>query len=339
MVHLGSFADDSPRSLHARLLQGGDIAEGVPAFSLYANDPSPIPVVIAVPHAGRAYSSALLDTMRHPAAVPLRLEDRYADLIAIEVAQRTGADLLIAHAPRAMIDLNRSVEDIDWEMIEPAPGDRGAPLSQALAQPLVQPLAQLPPRPLVQRARSGLGLIPRRLPGNGEIWKRRLARSELDSRIALVHAPYHAALAASLEAVRSRWGAALLIDLHSMPSLSARSAGEVAAEFVIGDRFGATCEGAVVAQAFAYFAEMRRMAAHNRPYAGAYVLDRHVRLSAGVNCLQIEIDRRLYLDAQMAEPGPGFAATAALLAGLVQRIASLVADIGQLNQRWSDAAE
>ena len=311
---------DSPYSCRAPLVKGGEIAEGASAFSLFTCDPSPIPVVIAVPHAGRTYPQALIENMRHPASVPLRLEDRYVDLIAMDVAHRTGAGLLIAHAPRAMIDLNRSVDDIDWEMIQTAPGDRAA-------------------TPLAQRARSGLGLIPRRLPGSGEIWKRRLDRGELDARIALVHAPYHAALAASLEAVRARWGAALLIDLHSMPSLSARSAGEPAAEFVIGDRFGASCDGALVASVFAYFAEMRRMAAHNRPYAGAYVLDRHVRLGDGVHCLQIEIDRSAYLDAQMSEPGPGFGATAGLLAGLVQRVASRVADMGQVHQRWVAAAE
>lgn len=324
MVDAEPSAGDSPHSLHAPLVSGGDIAEGVSAFSLLGTDPSPIPVVIAVPHAGRAYPQALIDSMRHPATVPLRLEDRYVDLIAMEVAHRTGAPLLVAHAPRAMIDLNRSVDDIDWEMVQSAPRDHGA---------------LPPPQPLAQRARSGLGLIPRRLPGSGEIWKRRLERQELDARIATVHAPYHATLAEALEAVRARWGAVLLIDLHSMPSLSARSAGEPAAEFVVGDRFGATCEGVLVAAVFAYFAESRRMAAHNRPYAGAYVLDRHVRLRDGVNCLQIEIDRRAYLDAEMAEPGPGFAATASLIAGLVQRIAALVADMGQINQRWAAAAE
>ena len=73
--------------------------------------------------------------------------------------------------------------------------------------------------------------------------------------------------------------------------------------------------------------------------AGAYVLDRHVRLGAGVHCLQIEIDRRAYLDAQMSEPGPGFTGTASLLAGLVQRIAALVGEMGQVHQRWPAAAE
>ena len=309
----------------------GDLAVAAPAFSQISIDPSPIPVVIAVPHSGRAYPEALLENMRHPASAPLRLEDRYVDLLGIEVAQRTGASLIMAHVPRAMIDLNRSVGDIDWDMIEAAPNDADA------AGYFVGDIAA--PHRIAPRARCGLGLIPRRLPGTGEIWKRRIDRAELDRRINGVHVPYHNALAALLETVRARWGAALLIDLHSMPPLSTRSADEPAAEFVIGDRFGAACDAALAASMLTYFAEMRRLAAHNRPYAGAYVLDRHARRSAGVNCLQIEIDRRAYLNAQMTETGAGFEKTAELLTGMVQRMASAVAEMGQTYQRWSAAAE
>ena len=326
-------AGDSRLPLHCITggITGGDPAEAIPAFSHYGIFPSPIPVVIAVPHSGRDYSQALLENMRHPASAPLRLEDRYVDLLGIEVAQRTGANLLVAHAPRAMIDLNRSVDDIDWDMIQATPNDA---VSDATGEGQYR---------LAPRARSGLGLIPRRLPGTGEIWKCRIDRAELDRRIAGVHVPYHNALAASLDAVRARWGAALLIDLHSMPPLSTRSAGEPAAEFVIGDRFGASCDGALAATILGYFAESRRLAAHNRPYAGAYVLDRHARRGAGANggvhCLQIEIDRRAYLDAQMSEPGAGFEKTVELLTGMVQRIASAVAGMGQFQHRWSAAAE
>ena len=84
----------------------------------------------------------------------LKLEDRYVDLLGERVARATGAALLVAHAPRAMIDLNRAIEDIDWEMFGERESDVGS---------------YTPGR----RARSGLGLIPRRLPGVGELWKRR----------------------------------------------------------------------------------------------------------------------------------------------------------------------
>lgn len=311
--------------------EGGTIpgAPDVPAFALLGPDPSAIPVLIAVPHAGRAYPAAVLERMRHPGHAALRLEDRYVDRLGDAMARETGAALLVANAPRAMLDLNRSADDIDWEMLGPTLRDRRAEAPQRAVPG--------------QRARSGLGLIPRRLPGLGELWKRRIDRAELDARIAGIHAPYHDRLGAALEALRERWGAALLIDLHSMPPLAARS-GTLPAEFVIGDRFGAACDGALIASAFGYFGEMRRGAAHNRPYAGGYVLERHGRPRRGVHALQLEVDRLSYLDAAMAEPGKGFAAMVALLSGLVRRLAADVAALGQGGQgrdagQWADAAE
>ena len=124
---------------------------GAAAFYLRAPQPSAIPVLVAVPHAGRAYPGSLLERMRHPHFVALRLEDRKIDLLAEEIARQTGAALLVAQAPRAMIDLNRAVDDVDWDMI-----GGGAPADVGSYTPGM-------------RARSGLGLIPRRLPGLGRI--------------------------------------------------------------------------------------------------------------------------------------------------------------------------
>lgn len=320
MQHPGEQTADSV-PIHGGSVPGNP---GVPAFTLKLPDPSPIPVVIAVPHAGRAYAKSLLDRMRHPAFSAPRLEDRYADLLGEAVTRETGAALLVAHAPRAMLDLNRASDDVDWEMLGGRPPDASAA-----------------PSGFGRRARSGLGLIPRRLPGLGELWKRRLDHGELNERIAAIHQPYHRALADTMTAIRDRWGAALLIDLHSMPPLSARSPGEAAPEFVIGDRFGASCDGGVVASAFSVFAESARRVSHNRPYAGGYVLERHASRHEGLHCMQLEIDRTCYLDSRMAEPGPGFAATVELVVGLVRRLAVDVADMGRTSDRgrWRAAAE
>lgn len=308
-------ADDSP------VRHGGGVPglDAQPAFSLRGGEASPIPVLIAAPHAGRAYPRALLDAMRDPARAAPRLEDRYVDRLGEAIAAETGAALLVAHAPRAMIDLNRAADDVDWEMIEP--------------RPLL--FAHRAPAP-GRRARSGLGLIPRRLPGLGEVWKTRTSRAELDARIAQIHAPWHDAVDAELARLRRRWGAALLLDLHSMPPLGERHATAPAAEYVIGDRFGATCDGGLVAAAFSTFAEAGRRVAHNRPYAGGYALERHAAPRRGMHAIQLEVDRRSYLDANLDALGPGFATTATLLANLVRRLAAEVALIGGA---WPVAAE
>jgi hypothetical protein len=181
-------------SLH----HGGQVPDsgGVPAWSLYRPEPSPIPVLIAAPHGGRCYPDSLCAAMRNPGPVTQRLEDRYVDKLAEAVADQTGAALLVAHAPRAMIDLNRGIEDIDWEMLRQQAREEGA-------------CRQDPSR----RARSGLGLVPRRLSGIGELWKEKIGLDELEARIAGVHRPYHEVLDDTLGRIRRRWGAALLLDL------------------------------------------------------------------------------------------------------------------------------
>lgn len=289
---------------------GGRIpgAPGEPAFTLHAADASAIPVLIAAPHAGRIYPAPLLRDLRYPQSVVLRLEDRYVDRLARQVAEATGAALLVAHAPRAMVDLNRAPEDLDWDMfLKEARPAGGTPMPG-------------------RRARGGLGLIPRRLPGLGELWRRRYGSQDLADRLCGIHEPYHAALAGALSSLRERWGAALLIDLHSMPPLPARE-GAATAQVVVGDRFGVSCHGSLVAATFAHLARCGREAAHNRPYAGGYVLERHAQPRHGIHAMQLEIDRSRYLDEALVEPGPGFDGIAQDLTGLVRRLAGLISEM------------
>ena len=313
----------SPRTpvSDARRRSGGTIpgAPGQPAFHLaLERERPPVPVLIAVPHAGRTYPASLQKRMRQPAAASLRLEDRFIDLVAEAVARETGAGLLVALAPRAMIDLNRAPDDVDWDMVA-----EGAP----------QPSARLAAG---RRARSGLGLVPRRLAGLGELWRSRLSRAELDARIDGVHRPYHAALADSLEVLRDRWGGALLVDLHSMPPLGPKTGPGAAVDFVIGDRFGGSSGSHLSALAVGHLEQAGRRVAHNRPYAGGYVLDRHGAPARGVHALQVEVCRAAYLERSLREPGRGIDGVVELLAGLVRRAA---AEIGGDRSHLAEAAE
>ena len=286
-------------------------------------------MLVSVPHAGRHYPGDVLARLRHPEMAALRLEDRLADLLGEAVARETGAALLVARSPRAVIDLNRGPQDIDWTMFAPrfAPGDASA------CEHGVQ-----------GRARSGLGLVPRRLPGLGELWKGLMPRAELDRRLADIHEPYHMALGRALAGLRARWGVALLIDLHSMPPLPSRVMEGPVPHLVLGDRFGASCHGGLIASAFANLAEGPWRLGHNRPYAGGYVLDRHAAPRRGVHAFQLEIDRSCYLDSRLVEPGPGFDEMVDLLVGLVRRLSGEVAAVAQMVRRgdvssWAEAAE
>lgn len=279
--------------------------DDVPAYSFVVPRRMRLPVLVAVPHAGRAYPPQVTARMRDPLAAQLRLEDRFVDRLGIAIAKATGAGLLIAHAPRALLDLNRAEDDIDWDMVEGGRPENLSPQSQS------GPACN-------RRARSGLGLVPRRLPGSGEIWRGRIARTELTARIAGIHRAYHAFLAGELARIRADWGAALLIDLHSMPPLRAAEGEDEAPQIVLGDRFGITCHHGLMASALRHFEARGCAAAQNRPYSGGYVLDRHGSPQTGVHAMQVEVCRTTYLDHRLAEPGAGLASMASLLASLVR---------------------
>jgi len=309
-------------SADSRQVTGGSVCDGSdsPAFAYFAPRSMPLPVLIAVPHAGRHYTSAILAEMRDPDACTLRLEDRCVDLLGEEIARQAGTSLLLANAPRAMLDLNRARDDVDWDMISGREQHRPRH-SQAN-----------------RRARSGLGLIPRRLPGFGEIWRKPLPQAELDARIDNIHRPYHAFLAKELERIRDSWGAALLIDLHSMPPLRRRPGQYRAPEIVIGDRFGASCDGELVTAAFRHLEKEGRAVAHNRPYSGGYVLDRHSSIQRGLHAIQIEVCRSAYLDNALVEPSEKLAPLAQSLARMVRELGAATARMGD-NSQLAQAAE
>ena len=286
------------------------------AYRLRAATGAAIPVLIAVPHAGRAYPPDVADRMRHGEAAMHRLEDRHVDAVARAAAAACGASLLLAEAPRAMIDLNRDTADIDTGMFE-GPGPSGLRGSFR--------------RGAGHRSARGLGLFPRRLSGLGELWSQAMSAQEAERRISAIHAPYHAALGSVLRDIAEQWGGALLIDLHSMPSLPAPKSGAPAASHVVGDRFGSSCARFLSEAAVGVIEGGGHTCAYNRPYAGGYVLDRHGAPRAARHALQIEIDRACYLDADGEIDVEGVARQASTIADLAHALAALLMD--DLQQR------
>jgi N-formylglutamate amidohydrolase len=254
------------------------------------------PVVLSVPHAGRAYSPALLNASRLPLATLEALEDRFMDRLVWR-AQAAGAVALIACTPRAEIDLNRDEREIDPAMIVPPPPSRSILQSH--------------------RTRGGLGLVPARINGAGSIWRQRLPMAELSRRISEVHTPYHQALERALRAARDRFGVAVLLDCHSMPPQEDCTAPPV----IFGDRHGTSIApdyvDAAVAAARASGFEVGR----NAPYAGGYITARHGKPENGIHALQLEVDRSRYLARGLRSPGPGFDAAAEMIAHVAAALA------------------
>lgn len=272
-------------------------------FDLYGAIPPASPVILSVPHAGRDYPSALIDALGVPFDQLLPLEDRYVDRVAM-LARRSEA-LFVARRPRAWVDLNRGEHERDPAV------DLGA---DAKAQPGGS-----------SKLRGGLGLVPRRASGTTALWRRRFSAAEIDARIMEDHRPYHAALSAALQSARDMFGRAILLDIHSMPSIEARDP----ARLVIGDRFGRSASAPTVALVESVVRSHGVRFGLNSPYAGGHILDTHGRPDRGIDAIQIEIDRALYLDAALDQPGAGLVATAALVRSIV---AALTDEIAMLPQ-------
>lgn len=279
-----------------------------------------MPILLAVPHGGLFYPSDVTEQMRHPAQSSIRLEDRLIGLVGADAAHHSGTALLMADAPRAMIDLNRSVDDVDWDMIA---GEK--PSSPKFSS-------------RNRRARAGLGLVPRRIAGIGEIWRGSVRREDLDRRIANIHRPYHGFVEAELRRLRDLHGAVLLFDLHSMPPLRPSNPGEAVAEFVVGDAYGAACDHCLTDAVLSRLSERGRRVAHNRPYAGGYMLERHGKPARGIHAIQLEVCRSLYLNAALDQPSARYPAIGRLIGGLLRDLAPLVASLGR-SRGMLDAAE
>lgn len=251
-------------------------------------------MVLSIPHSGRDYPPWLVAEAAAGRIALEALEDPLVDRLAWR-ALATGLGAVIARAPRAAIDCNRSPGDLDPAMIEPRP--RGAPS---------------------ERARVGLGLIPARTARHGRLWRRSLRIGEAEQRIAEAHAPFHSAVAALLDRHSSGGGDVLLLDCHSMPPRRGQ------AELVIGDLHGRSAANWVSAEAAAIARGLGWSVAVNAPYAGGHIVERHGDPAAGRHALQLEIDRRSYLAADLRTPGPGFDRAARLIERLAGALGAML---------------
>jgi N-formylglutamate amidohydrolase len=269
-------------------------------FSLH-NEVAPVfPILLSVPHAGREYPEALLNKLRVSPDELVRLEDRYADRL-VQPAIASGITAIVAHRARAWIDLNRAEQDIDQEMV------RG-PAEAANNEPSA-------------KTRGGLGLIPRRLSGCGELWNGLHDPDEVETRLKSYHRPYHAVVEHCLKQMRTRFGVAILLDIHSMPPLS-RQQGWNKATIVVGDRFGKSAIARYSETILAIARGRRLEAALNHPYPGDYILRRHGDPQRNIHAIQLEVDRSLYLDELLREPSPALGT----IAGYISDIAFALTD-------------
>jgi N-formylglutamate amidohydrolase len=264
-----------------------------------------LPVLLSVPHSGRDYPDWLVAMAAGGKPALAALEDPFVDRLVWRALQR-GCGAVIARTPRAAVDCNRAEDEVDPSVVDGARRGR-----------------------VSARARGGLGIVPARTQQHGYLWRRAISRGQLDERLAQAHRPYHSAIEAQLALLAGRFGCALLLDCHSMPPPP-----KGIPPIVFGDCRGRTADPWISAEAVAIADRAGFEAGLNDPFAGGHVIERHAQPGAGIHALQIEIDRRSYLDERLAKPGRGFNR----VAGLIE---SLAVELGEalIGRQFATAAE
>ena len=249
-------------------------------------------VLFASPHSGNIYPQSFIERSALSTAQLRKNEDIFVDkLFAPCVA--AGAPLLTARFPRCFVDVNRGEDEVPPNWCDS-------------------------PRKSSARAQAGLGVIPTHINETTAIYRRSPDPEVLRMRLARLYRPYHDTLQDLITECVSRFGQALLIDCHSMPGFAPM--GSRRPDIILGDRFGKSCHPDTFARIQGIFRAAGYTVSTNYPYAGGYVTSHYGRPDLGIETVQIEINRDLYLNPVTLAPKKGYDALAEDLTYITQSI-------------------
>ena len=264
--------------------------------------PGTTALVLDSPHSGTAYPADFLFSC--DALALRRAEDTHVEKL-YDFATGMGVHWVEAFFPRSYLDANRNTTEIDETLLD-APW-RGAIETDAKA---------------MSKIRLGKGLIWRTTDDGWPIYQRQLSVAEVQARIANCWQPYHAAVASSIDAAHAQHGYSIHINCHSMPAIASSSAtdfpGEAHADFVVGDRDGTTARVALSKLVGSFLQSVGYSVAYNHPYKGVELVRRYSNPAAHKHSIQLEINRKLYMDEGTLEVTPGFAPLRMHLQSLVE---------------------
>ena len=272
-----------------------------PSFTIIKPTAKRVPLVLDSPHSGTDYPPDFQPTVAHE--LLRQAEDSFVDEL-YGSGPAAGATLIAARFPRSYIDPNRSLLDIDATLMDaPWPGPA------------------IPSR----KTQLGIGLIWRLLDTGEPIYSRKLTVDEVKQRIVRYHQPYQRAVKDALDEAFDHFGAVWHINCHSMSALSGAVAeegpGKTRADFVLGDRDGTTCEPGFTAFVAETLKSMGYSVKINDPYKGVELVRAFSDPKGGRHSLQIEVNRKLYMDERTREKNSNFPALQRDIGKLVSRVA------------------
>lgn len=265
----------------------------VTPFSIYEPTPaaSETPVIVEVPHGGLWVDGPSLATLAAPARSIGRDADLYVDELYADAPSR-GATMIVAHVSRYVVDLNRSEKDIDSESVEGAPTN----------------------------IRATRGVVWRLTSEGARVLDAPLPRVELERRLDAYYRPYHRAITSLIERKRAKFGYAILIAAHSMPSVGRATHGDPhvhRADVVPGTRGRTSASRTFIDAVDAHARSAGFTVAHDDPYQGGFTTLNYGRPAESAHVVQVELARRLYMEELTLKKTPAFERVKAFCGELV----------------------
>ena len=220
-------------------------------------------------------------------------------------APATGGTLLYCCFPNTWIDVNRNELDMDPAVVN---GEWPVPLKPT------------------KRTLDGLGLIKTRARHGESFQERKLDVREVEERLERYYRPYHAELKRIVDALHGRFGVLRQLSCHCMSAVGAPThpdAGMPRADFCVSDLHGAAASPESMELVVETLRGCGYSVSVNAPYIGNELIRRHGRPRDGIDSIQIEINKKLFMDTGT------FRATAGLprlKADIDRLLAAVVAD-------------
>jgi N-formylglutamate deformylase len=244
------------------------------------------PIVLDSPHSGISYPDDFQYAM--PLQTLRRAEDTHVDHL-FSFAHDAGYPMIAANFPRSYIDANRSTQEIDPELFE---GNWTSNVE------------------LSAKAKLGKGLMWRILDDGTPIYLQKLAQADYEHRVKTYWQPYHDAISSTLNEVYDQHGFVMHVNCHSMPSVSEKFGtdypGLIHPDMVLGDLDSSTNDPAITLFLQEQFSNLGYECWVNKPYKGVELIRAYSAPETQRFSMQLELNRKLYMDEYNLEPHAGF---------------------------------
>ena len=156
------------------------------------------------------------------------------------------------------------------------------------------------------KSQLGIGLVWLKVPPNGEpMYRDKITLKQLMHRVNTYHRPYHKILKNILDNTYKKFGNFYHVNAHSMQNqataMSDQSQGTKRPDFVIGDREGTSCKRRFTDLIVDFLKSLNYSVDVNYPYKGMELIRAYSDPLQNKNSVQIEVNRKLYMNEETRE--------------------------------------